>query len=130
MLLRILTAATLLSVTMIAADSIGAGNYKGTWTGAASSGDFRITVRPDGKGGLGADVAFTIEGQEVPCKVTSLKIDGPNIAVVYDFDLQGNKLQSAIKGTLKGMTLEGTYKTTAAGADSAVDAGSWKTTTQ
>src|SRR5260370_7786706 len=104
MLLRILTAATLLSVTMIAADSIGTGNYKGTWTGAASSGDFRITVRPDGKGGLAADVAFTIEGQEVPCKVTSLKIDAPNIAVVYDFDLHATKLQSTITDTLKTTT--------------------------
>jgi hypothetical protein len=117
----------LLAIALFAMD---AGTYKGTWTGAAAGGDFRLTLRPDGKGGLGADVAFTIEGQEVPCKVTAQKIDGDAIAVTYEFDLQGNKLQSAIKGTAKGKTVEGTYKTTAAGTDSTVDEGSWKTTAQ
>ena len=32
--------------------------------------------------------------------------------------------------TAKGKTIEGTYKTTAAGTDSTVDEGSWKTTAQ
>jgi hypothetical protein len=33
-------------------------------------------------------------------------------------------LQSAVEGTVKGKTLEGTYKTTA--GDQAVDNGTWK----
>ncbi len=130
MLLRVLAVTMLVSVASVRADTLGAGTYKGTWTGAASSGDFHLTLRPDGKGGLGADVGFTIEGQEVPCKVTLLKVDGASIAATYEFDLQGNKLQSAITGTLKGKSLEGTYKTTAAGTDSTVDEGSWKTSAQ
>ncbi len=48
--------------------------------------------------------------------------------MVYEFDLQGNKLQSAVKGTLQGKTLGGTYKTTA--GDSQVDEGTWKTVSQ
>jgi hypothetical protein len=67
-------------------------------------------------------------GEEVPGKITSLKVDGAKVEVVYDFDLQGAKLQSAIQGTLTGKTLGGTYKTSADGA--AVDEGTWKTTAQ
>src|SRR5579872_4383991 len=92
-----------------------AGSYKGTWAGAASGGDFHMTI----KSATDAQVGFTIEGQEVPCKVISFKSDGSTMEMVYEFDLQGTKLQSATKGTLKGKTLEGTYTTTA--GDSPVD---------
>jgi hypothetical protein len=102
--------------------------YKGTYTGAAGNGDFHLTLKVDGKGGLTAEVGFTIMGQEVPGKITTLKVQGAKIEMVYDFDLEGTKLTSAAIGTLKGKTLEGTYKTTAEGA--AVDEGTWKTTAQ
>jgi hypothetical protein len=69
---------------------------------------------------------FTMAGQEVPCKTTSLKIEGASMKIVYEFDLQGTKLQSAVEGKLKGKTLEGTYKTTIPGSDDAVDQGTWK----
>ena len=48
--------------------------------------------------------------------------------MIYEFDLQGNKLQSATHGTLQGKTLEGTYKTLA--GEIAVDEGTWKAETQ
>jgi hypothetical protein len=115
-------AAFLLAVALAFAQSI-AGAYKGTWTGSAGGGDFHLNVT-----GGKADIGFTIEGQEVPCKIVSQKIDGSSIEMVYEFDLQGMKLQSAIKGALNGKSLEGTYKTTA--GDQPVDEGSWKTTAQ
>jgi hypothetical protein len=108
-----------------AQSTIPAGTYKGTWTGAQAGGDIHLTLR-DGK----AEVGFTLEGQEIPGKVLSLKIDGPSITLVYEFDLQGNKLQSSTEGTLKGTTLEGTYKTTAVGEDAPLDQGTWKTVAQ
>jgi hypothetical protein len=109
-------------------DKLAAGTYKGTYTGGAGGGNFHLTLKADGNGGLTADVGFTIDGAEVPGKITTLKIDGAKIQMAYDFDLQGAKLQSAIEGTLSGTTLGGTYKTTAEGA--LVDEGSWKTTVQ
>ena len=109
-------------------DKLAAGTYKGTYTGGNGGGDFHLTLKADGKGGLTADVGFTIDGAEVPGTITTLKVDGAKILLVYDFDLQGAKLQSAIEGTLSGKTLGGTYKTSADG--SAVDEGSWKTTAQ
>ncbi len=116
-------AALLLAAAIVFAQSIS-GAYKGTWSGGNGGGDFHLTV----KSPTNAEVGFTLEGQEVPCKITSLKIDGSSIEMVYEFDLQGNKLQSAVKGTLQGKTLGGTYKTTA--GDSQVDEGTWKTVSQ
>ena len=106
-----------------AQSTIPAGVYKGTWTGAQAGGDIHLTLH-DGK----AEIGFTLEGQEVPGKVISLKIDGNSLTMIYEFDLQGNKLQSSTQGTLKRKTLEGTYKTTA--MDTPVDEGTWKTTAQ
>jgi hypothetical protein len=80
-------------------------------------------VTADGKGEIG----FSIDGAEVPLKMVSFKIDGASLTVAYEFDLQGNQLQLAIQGTLKGKTVEGTWKTTVAGSDDAVDQGTWKT---
>jgi hypothetical protein len=105
-----------------AQDKIGAGTYKGNWAGASSAGDFHMTLTPDGRA---SEIGFTMDGQEVPCKVVSVKIDGGSIAVTHEFDLQGNKLQSSMRGAIKGKSLEGTYKTTA--GDQPVDEGTWKT---
>jgi hypothetical protein len=115
-------------VELPAQDKIAAGTYKGTYTGGAGNGDFHMTLKADGKGGFTGEVGFTIMGEEVPGKFTLLKVDGAKIEMAYDFDLQGTKLSSAGEGTLKGKTLEGTYKTSADGA--AVDQGTWKTTLQ
>ncbi len=111
-----------------AQNPISPGTYKGTWTGSQSGGDFHLTLKSDGNGVLAAEVGFTLEGQEIPGKITSIKVDGASITIAYEFDLQGNKLQSVTEGKLKGKSLEGTYKTTA--GDTPVDEGTWKTTAQ
>lgn len=117
------------ALTLFAQDVLAPGTtYKGTYTGGAGNGDFHVTLKVDGKGGLTAEVGFTIMGEAVPGKITTLKVEGARIEMAYDFDLQGAKLTSSAVGTLKGKTLEGTYKTTAEGA--AVDEGTWKTTAQ
>ena len=41
-------------------------------------------------------------------KVTSSKVDGAKVEIVYDFDVQGTKLQTSTQGTLTGKTLSGT----------------------
>jgi hypothetical protein len=58
--------------------------------------------------------------------VLSFKADGAKFKIVYEFDAEGNALQSAVEGTVKGKSLEGTYKTTAGDQD--VDSGTWKAT--
>jgi phage tail tube protein FII len=126
MLTRIVTVMALASGFACAQDSVGAGTYKGTWAGGSGGGDFQMTLAADGKGGLTAKVLFSMGEEKVPCKTTSVKVEGASLKVVYQFDLQGNALQSAVEGKLKGKTLEGTYKTTMPGGDDAVDQGTWK----
>jgi hypothetical protein len=107
-------------------DTVAAGTYKGQWTGAGGSGDIHITFRDGGDGKLTPEVGFTLGGQDVTCKVLSFKTDGAKFTLVYEFDAQGNMLQSATEAVVKGKTIEGTYKTTA--GDQAVDSGTWKAT--
>jgi hypothetical protein len=107
-------------------DTIVQGTYKGQWTGAGGSGDIHITFRDAGDGKLTPEVGFTLGGEDVVCKVVSFKPDGASFTMVYEFDAQGNPLRSAIEATVKGKTIEGTYKTTA--GDQAVDSGTWKAT--
>ncbi len=104
-----------------------AGNYKGTWSGGGS-GDIRISLQPGEGGEWKSTITFTFDGSEVQTKVTSVKVDGDKVKIVYTFDLQGNALESTVTGAVKGRTMEGTYSTKAAADGSAVDEGTWKAT--
>ncbi len=118
----------LLALTAIAQDKLTPGVYKGTLTGGSGGGDFTVTIKNDGKGGLTADLAFTVGGEAAVGKVASAKVDGAKVEIVYDFDVQGTKLQTSTKGELSGKVLSGTYTSTAEGQ--AVDQGTWKTSAQ
>jgi hypothetical protein len=126
--IRWVSALLLIAALVSAQDRLRAGSYNGTWSGGSANGELHLTLRPDGEGKWSAEVGFTLAGEEIPCKMISLKIDGASIAMTYEFDLQGNKLQSATQGTLRGKTLEGTYRTLA--GEVAVDEGTWKAETQ
>lgn len=116
----------LLIVTLIQLGAQTApGTYTGSWSGGAS-GDFRLTLTEADKGDWKADVVFTMGTDEVKTKVTSVKVEGNKITVIYQYDLQGTQLQSNITGEFKGKTIEGTYKATTVGDGSAVDEGTWK----
>lgn len=113
--------------TAAAADLTG--TYKGTWAGGQANGDITMTFRSGGGDAPKADVGFTIAGQDVKCTVTSVKLDGSNIELVYDFDLGDVKLESTATGRLNGKVIEGTYKTKSLADGSAVDEGTWKAST-
>jgi hypothetical protein len=114
------------AITLFAAGL--AGTYKGTWSGSGS-GDFTITLTQAGNDWK-ADITFTLGGETVKTKVTSLRVDGSKVTIAYQFDLQGTVLESTITGELKGTTLAGDYHTKAVADGSAVDDGTWKTTGQ
>lgn len=119
------TTLLLLAGVLAAQDKIGAGTYKGSWENSGGGGDFHIAFTPGDK----VDIGFTVEGQEVPCRVTSVKLNGATVESSCEFDLQGNKQQLNVKGTLKGKALEGTF-TLGADGDSGGQGGTWKTTLQ
>jgi len=103
------------------------GTYKGTWSGGQASGDISMTLTTAG-GETKAVVSFAFGGQDVKCNVTSVKVDGGKIEIVYTFDLGDVKMESTATGELKGTSLEGTYKTKSLADGSAVDEGTWKAT--
>ena len=102
------------------------GVFHGDWAGTSTSGDIRISITGDTKPVV--EVIFTIANYEVTPRITSANVTPTSIEAIYEFDLDGNKLQSAIKGHLEGSRIEGTYKTTTVAAGTQVDEGTWKAT--
>src|SRR5260370_240868 len=78
-----------------------AGTYKGTYSGSAgASGDFVVSLTQADSGEWKSEVTFTLGGQDVKTKITSLKVDGSKVTIVYEFDLQGTVLETTITGEL------------------------------
>jgi hypothetical protein len=108
-----------------------AGKYKGTYSGSAgASGDIVVTLKQSDDGAWKSEVSFTFGGQDIKTKVTSVSVDGSKVKIVYEFDLDGNGLESTITGELKGTTLAGDYHTKATADGSAMDEGTWTGTIQ
>ena len=119
--------AILISLVLIlsAAEKDLAGIYVGAWSGSSgAAGDFRIQLTLAG-GKLTPDVMFTMGSTEVKTKVTHIAVDGMKLEMKYEFDL-GNRLESTIRGTLSGETLEGRYTTKSVADGSPADDGEWK----
>lgn len=113
----------------LSADPLAGGKYTGKWEGTSGgSGDFRMTLTPADAGKWTAEVSFTLGGQDVKCTVKSISVTDSKLQVVYTFDLQGNVLESTVEGALTGKKLGGKYKTRAVGDGTAVDEGTWETT--
>jgi hypothetical protein len=107
-----------------------AGTYKGTFSGSSgSSGDITVSLTQSASEWK-SEVTFTLGGDTVKTKVTSVKVTGAKFTVVYTFDLQGTVLESTVAGELKDGTRSGDYHTKALADGSAVDDGTWKATAQ
>ena len=108
-----------------------AGTYKGSYSGSAgASGDISVSLKQTEDGAWKSEVTFSFGGQDIKTKITSVTVDGSKVKIVYEFDLDGNGLESTITGELHGATLAGEYHTKAAADGSAVDEGTWKGTAQ
>ena len=119
----------LLSFVLLAAGL--AGTYKGSYSGSAgASGDIVVTLKQADNGEWQSVVTFGYGGEDIKTKITSVKVDGSKVKIVYEFDLDGNALESTITGELNGSTLAGEYHTRAVADGSAVDEGTWKGTAQ
>jgi len=115
----------LLLATAFAADRDLAGGYVGEWKSGASGNGGAIRFSLQGSGdSWKSDVAFTIDGAEVPCKTVSAKLQDGKIELVYQFELQNTGLQSTQKGTWNGTEFRGTYETATVDGQG-VDSGTW-----
>jgi hypothetical protein len=108
----------------LAADDVG-GTYVGAYTNkAGKSGRYQLTLTPaDGR--WTGEVLAVLDGRETRSPMTSLVVRGDTIEAAYDFEVQGHKASSRIKGQKTGEALSGTFETLYKGK--VVDTGTWKT---
>jgi hypothetical protein len=127
--MRLLSLCFALALVLIAAGI--AGTYKGSYSGSAgASGDIRVSLKQADNGAWKSEVTFSFGSEDIKTKVTSVTVDGSKVKIVYEFDLDGNGLESTLTGELNGTTLAGSYHTKATADGSAVDEGTWKATAQ
>ena len=108
-----------------------AGRYTGTWTSAASGegGKIEVTLTPAASGAWSAESSFTYHGQDVKTKPVSVKVEGDQIDVVFEYDLDGALLHSRLQGAVAGKTIKGKYiSSVAADSSQQVDTGAWEAT--
>lgn len=105
-----------------------AGRYEGEWNSASGSqsGALRVTLAEDG-GKWTAEASFSFDGDEIPCQVTRIEMDGARMLLAYQFDLGGYRLISTLKGQAGDDTLSGKYETVTADGAQPVDSGTFST---
>jgi hypothetical protein len=108
----------------LAADDVR-GTYVGAYTNkAGKTGRYQLTLTPaDGR--WTGEVVAVLDGRETRSPMTSLVVRGDSIEASYDFEVQGHKASSRIKGQKTGEVLSGTFETLYKGK--VVDTGTWKT---
>jgi len=100
------------------------GAYQGEWKSNDGTGDsLRLVLTQEPGATWTAKATFYLEGAEVPCKVTAVKVEGTNIELVFAWDVQGTSGTSTLHGQSAGLIIEGKYETKAADA---VSSGTWK----
>src|SRR5262249_13597485 len=92
---------------------------------AGKSGDYQLTLTRGQGGNWTGEVVAVLNGKPTKSPMTSLVVKGDSIVAAYDFEAQGHKASSRIKGTKTGQTLSGTFETLYKGK--VVDTGPWRT---
>ena len=102
---------------------IGAdGAFPGKWTSSRSDGegDIRLRLKPE------PEVVFTLNGRDVKTTVSNVKSEGDTFEMDWDFELEGYKLRSTGKGSIKGDRVEGKYQTKTLADGNVIDEGKFE----
>jgi len=103
-----------------------AGQFKGSWKGSdQNSGDLRLSLTRDGEGKWTAEASFTFEGNTIPTRMKTVRVDGAKIELLFEWEADGNVAHSKTTGELKGDKLEGDYVT---GGGAGETRGTWTVT--
>lgn len=84
------------------------GRYAGDWksNGAGGGGTFSMKLE-SASDGWKCEVSFTFGGADVKTTIRSCKVDQSKLKCVYDFELQGNALESKMTGQWNGNPASG-----------------------
>jgi hypothetical protein len=86
-----------------------AGEFTGIWGNDTDGGTLRLSLKQNGAA-RAAEVSFTFQESEIPCKVTSFNVDGAKMEIVVEWAIEGSPGQSRMIGELSGAKIEGTYQ--------------------
>ena len=102
------------------------GQFKGSWKGSdQNTGELRLGFRRDGEGKWIAEASFTFEGNTIPTRMKTVRVEGAKIELLFEWDADGNVAHSKVTGELKGDQLEGDYVTGGGAGDTR---GTWTVT--
>ncbi|MBI5689853.1 MAG: hypothetical protein HZC55_07110 [Verrucomicrobia bacterium] len=104
--------------------TIAAGEYAGTWKATNESGGaLRLKLKNESSTGWSGEASFTFDGANIPAKVTSIKVDGAKLELVFEWEIQGTPGKSRLSGEWKEGRLKGKYDSTPA---EAAGEGTWE----
>lgn len=112
--MRFLLLSVVTCIVLFAADI-----WRGRWSSENSGtvGDIRFALKPE------PNVVFTIGDQEVKTTNVTARTQGDEFEIAFDFENQGYRMRSTIKGTMKDGKLDGKYATKSLEDGSAIDSG-------
>jgi len=93
-----------------AAQPAVAGHYAGTWQGGQDAGELRFKLSQVGGGEWSVDAVFTFQGEEIPTKVRSVKVDGAKVEFVLGWEVQGTPGHSRMTGQSASDRIDGIYE--------------------
>lgn len=106
------------------ATAIAAGDYTGTWKATNESGGaLRLKLKNEAASGWAGEASFTFDGTNIPAKVTSIKVDGSKLELVFEWEIQGTPGKSRLFGEWQEGRLKGKYDSTPA---EAAGEGTWE----
>jgi len=130
MMRKLVTAAALalLGVVAMAQPDIAAfvGTWNGSWEGGGT-GRFDLTIERGSDGQPAGGVSVGTEQGDYTAKFKELSFEGQNMKARYEFPLD-TQADVAITGTFNGGAGEGTWSLVAKGGDQAFAGGTWKVT--
>ena len=130
MMRKLVTAAALalLGVVAVAQSDIAAfvGTWNGSWEGGGT-GRFDLTNERGSDGQPAGGVSVGTEQGDYTAKFKELSFEGQNMKARYEFPLD-TQADVAITGTFNGGAGEGTWSLVAKGGDQAFAGGTWKVT--
>ena|ERR1039458_1736730 len=90
-----------------------AGEYVGNWTNVNGvTGTVRISLKKPNNSPWQGKVSFTYEGDEAATTMKSVNVNGTQISMSYDYEIQGNQGAVGMTGKLAGNGLQGNYSIT------------------